>query len=434
MDARELKFLEMEKDVNARGGDGAAVVEAYRELYDFHEIGLCTWLAKLFDPDIGGFYYSNSGRDNEWVEWDGKRVYTLPDMESTHQAISLMKSSGMIENYSDIPDWMREKIKNFTCSLMSEEDGYIYHPQWGKDIGNARLGRDLIAAVGTADVLKFDLPYPTATERIKAAAAAAAAAKTENKPAENSAPNLPDHLKSREAFVKYLENLPWEEPVGLAAYGAGNALASQADLIKAAGLSEVMCDFLDSIQHEDGLWGTQRGYAAINAFFKIGVAYGSARRVIPNVEKVAYSGMDIMVADELNRTVCYQFNAWWTMMICLGNLKSYGGEEGEKATARVKAEMLRRAPECIRATTRKIRPFKCEDGSYSYFYDTTCPTSQGAIVAEMIKEGDINATTINSQGVLNRSLDALELSKFAPKIYGKEGYEAFFGAIRKPTK
>ena len=121
-------------------------------------------------------------------------------------------------------------------------------------------------------------------------------------------------------------------------------------------------------------------------------------------------------------------------MICLGNLKSYGGEEGVKATARVKAEMLRRAPECIRATTRKITPFKCEDGSYSYFYDTTCPTSQGAIVAQMIKEGDINATTINSSGVLNRSLVALELSKFAPKIYGKEGHDAFFDALRKPTK
>ena len=52
----------------------------------------------------------------------------------------------------------------------------------------------------------------------------------------------------------------------------------------------------------------------------------------------------------------------------------------------------------------------------------------------MVKEGDINATTINSQGVLNRSLDALELSKFAPRIYGKEGHDAFFDALKKPTK
>ena len=426
MDERELKFLEMEKEVNARGGDGAAVVEAYKELYDFHEVGLCSWLAKLFDPDIGGFYYSNSGRDNEWVEWEGKRVYTKPDMESTHQALALMRQAGIIGDYSDIPEWMRNKIRDFTCSLHSEEDGYIYHPQWGKDISNARLGRDLIAAVGTADILKFALPYPTATERIKSAAKSSAAS--------NSAPNLPDHLKSKEAFLKYLENLPWEEPTGMAAYGAGNNLASQADLIKAAGLSDVMCDFLDSIQHEDGLWGTQRGYAAINAFFKIGVAYGSAGRVVSNAERIAYSGMDIMVADELNRTVCYQFNAWWTMLLCKGSLKKYAGEEGEAAAARVDREMLRRAPECIRATTRKIRPFKCEDKSYSYFYNTTCPTSQSAIVANMVKEGDVNATTINSNGVLARSLDVLGLTKFAPKIYGKEGHDAFFDALRTPTK
>ena len=433
MDDRDLKFLEMEKEVNDRGGDGAAVVEAYKELYDFHEVGLCSWLAGLFDPDIGGFYYSNSGRDNEWVEWEGKRVYTKPDIESTHQAITLMKGSGIVDNYMDIPEWMREKVKEFTCSLQSEEDGYFYHPQWGKKIGESRLGRDMFAAVALADVLKFDLPYTTATERIKAAAAAAP--KTEGAPKVNAAPSLPEHLKSREAFLKYLEGLGWEDAEGLAAYGAGNALASQAAMIKAAGLSDVMCDFLDSIQHKDtGLWGVRPGYAAINAFFKIGVAYGSAGRMIPNVEKVASAGMDIMVADELNRTVCYQFNAWWTMMICKGNLKTYGGEEGAKAAARIDAEMLRRAPECILATKRKIHPFKCEDGSYSYFFDTTCPVSQGAIVANMIKEGDVNASIINTTGLLNRSLDVLDLAKFAPKIYGKEGREAFFSALRTPTK
>ena len=429
MDERELKFLEMEKEVNRRGGDGAAVVEAYKEFYAFHEVGLCSWLAGLFDPDIGGFYYSNSGKDNEWVEWEGKRVYTKPDIESTHQAVTLMKGSGIVDGYMDIPEWMRNKIRDFTCSLMSEEDGYFYHPQWGKDVGSARIGRDMFAAVALADVLKFDLPYTTATERIKAAAATATEKKTENK-----APSLPDHLKSREAFLKYLEGLGWEAPEGLAAYGAGNALASQASMIKAAGLSDVMCDFLDSIQHKDtGLWGVRPGYAAINAFFKIGVAYGSAGRMIPNVEKVASAGMDIMVADELNRTVCYQFNAWWTMMICKGNLKTYGGEEGAKAVARIDAEMLRRAPECIRATTRKIHPFKCTDGSYSYFFDTTCPTSQGAIVANMIKEGDVNATIINTTGLLNRSLDVLGLTKLAPTIYGKEGHDAFFDALRKPA-
>jgi hypothetical protein len=122
------------------------------------------------------------------------------------------------------------------------------------------------------------------------------------------------------------------------------------------------------------------------------------------------------------------------MLLCKGSLKKYAGEEGEAAAARVDREMLRRAPECIRATTRKIRPFKCEDKSYSYFYNTTCPTSQSAIVANMVKEGDINATTINCQGVLLRSIDALGLTGLQPEIFGPSGYEVFLKALKTPGK
>ena len=431
MDAREIKFLEMEKDVNARGGDGEAVVAAYKELYGMHEVGLCSWLARLFDPDIGGFYHSNSGRDNEWVEWEGKREITLPDMESTHQALSLMKNSGMINDYSELPEWMTEKIKNFTCSLQSEEDGHIYHPQWGKRVNDTKRARDLIAATAVADILKFKLPYPTATERIQAAAAAAASG--EKKEAPKAIPALSEHLRSKEAFLKYLENLPWEAPEGLAAYGAGNQLAAQGGLIKAAGLYDVMCDFLDSIQHkETGLWGAIPGYPALNAFFKIGVAYGAGARVMPNIEKVAYSAMDIMCADDTNnRTVCYQFNAWWTLLLCYGNLRRAGKD---KELAELKAEVLRRAPECILATKRKTSPFKCEDGSYSYYYDQSCPTAGGMIMSLVCKEGDVDATIINSQNILSRTLEVLEVKAFAPKIYGKEGHDAFFSALRTPTK
>jgi hypothetical protein len=50
----------------------------------------------------------------------------------------------------------------------------------------------------------------------------------------------------------------------------------------------------------------------------------------------------------------------------------------------------------------------------------------------MIKEGDINASIINSSSILQRTLDVLGLAKFAPKIYGKEGHDAFFSALRTP--
>ena len=426
MDDRELKFLEMEKDVKARGGDGEAVVAAYRELYDMHELKLCTWLAKLFDPDIGGFYYSNSGRDNEYIEWQGEKVYVLPDLESTNFAITLMQRSGMINDFSEIPDWMREKIVNFTCSLQRESDGHIYHPQWGDRADATKHGRDLTAAAGLCDAFKFKLPYPTPMERLKAAVDNAGNAS-------KATTALSDHLKSREAFLKYLESLSWWDTEGVAAYGAGHKLASQAATIRAAGLGDVMCDFLDSIQDkETGCWGVIPGYPALNAFFKTGVAYRGMGRIIPNIDKVAYSAMDIMCDPNTdNRTVCYQFNAWWCILVCYGEYEKAGNYEG---LAKLKAEVLRRAPECIRATKKKTTPFKCEDGSYSYYYHQNCPTPGGIPKVVVCKEGDVDATIINSQGVLGRSLDVVGLSNIAPKIYGKNGYDAFFEAVRRPTK
>jgi len=430
MDKREAAWLAIEKEINSRGGDGAAIAEAYKNFYAFHDIRICSWLARLFDPDIGGFYYSNSGRDSEYVEWEGKRCYTKPDIESTYQAISFMKLTGIIKEYTDIPAWMIEKIKNFTCSLQDPEDGYIYHPQWGKNIHNARRGRDLSWSRGLSEIYNFKLPYPTALERLQA---------NRNNTDESKKNELesviPEHLRSKEAFVKYMEAMDWDAETGLGAYGAGNTLCSQGEMIRAAGLSDVMCDFLDSIQNkETGIWGKQLGYPAVNAFLKILTAYGSAKRAVPNAEKVAMASMDAITLPDRNNTVCYQFNAWWSVGIIRGNIKQHGGSEGEEIIKRIDAEMLRRAPECILTTIEKIKPFKCEDGSYSYFYDTTCPTSQAAIVAKMIKEGDINATHINCYGVMTRSLEALQLHTIAPKIFENGGYEEFMSALRTPSK
>ena len=426
MEERKLDFSAMEKEVNARGGDGEAVVSAYRELYEFHDARMCEWLAKLFDPDIGGFYYSNSGRDNEYIEHKGETYKTGPDVESTYQAISLMKNSGLISKFSDIPDWMAKKIGEFVCSLEDPDDGYIYHPQWKNKVGNARRGRDLMWANGLAKGLGFTLPYPTANERLKAGAA------NPDKRAEMLS-NMPEHLRSEAAFKKYLEAMPWNAPEGLAAYGAGNELAAQAGIISAAGLHEVGCQFLDSIQNkETGIWGVQGGYAAVNAILKIVAYYGS--RPIPNAEKVAMAAMDAITTNERNNTVCYQYNTWFAISVVRANLLRAGGEENLATVKRLDAEMLRRAPEGIRATTKKAAPFRCEDGSYSYFWDRTCETSQGAPVALPIKEGDINATTINGQGTLNYSLDALCLREFAPTLFGNAEYERFLSALRMPTK
>lgn len=429
MKERTFDLSKIKEEINRRGGDGDAVAEAYHDYYNFHEIRICEWLARLFDPDIGGFYYSNSGRDNDiLVRWDGVTCKGLPDIESTYQALSFMKQTGMIRDYSEIPLWMREKIRDFVCSLEDPEDGFFYHPQWGKQIANARRGRDLDWGVAIPSMLGFELPYPTAYDRIKAA-------KAEKSDSAQRSAALPEHLESREKFIKYLEGLDWYATEGVGAYGAGNTLAAEIKTIIAAGLSDVACDFLDSIQNkETGIWGVQGGYAGVNAILKVANVYAWAKRPIPNPEIVARTSMEAITTPEDNRTVCYQFNAWWSVDIVRRNTLKLLGADGEAVVRRIDAEMLPRAASGIRATIEKITPFKCDDGSYSYFKHCTCPTSQSALVAMEVKEGDINATTINCQGVLLRSIDALGLTGLQPEIFGPAGYDVFLSALKTPTK
>ena len=258
----------MEKDLKARGGDGEAIVAAYRELYGMHEIGLCTWLAKLFDPDIGGFYCSNSARDNEYVEVNGNRDLALPDLEATNFAIILMQRLGLINDFSEIPDWMREKIVNFTCSLQREEDGHIYHPQWGDRADATKHGRDLTAAAGLCSAFNFKLPYPTANERI------AALQKAKGEEREKLLASLPEHLTSKENFIKYLESFDWIN----SSYYASNTVAAQGPQIIAAGLAEVCAEHLNKYQNpKTGFWSELADmHTGINGFLKITAFYISA--------------------------------------------------------------------------------------------------------------------------------------------------------------
>jgi len=125
MEKYSEKWKALADEVDSRGGCGADLVCAMKDLYTAYGTPDVVWLAKLFDPDIGGFYYSNSARDNEGF---------LPDIESTIQAVNYLTYSGVFGGDLELPLWMREKIKEFNLSLFDPEDGYVYHPQWGKEL------------------------------------------------------------------------------------------------------------------------------------------------------------------------------------------------------------------------------------------------------------------------------------------------------------
>lgn len=407
------KWEALEKEVTRRGGKGDEVVCAMQDHYKLYGESVYLWLAGLYDKNIGGFYYSNSGRDNEPF---------LPDIESTNQATNLLLATGLLDEPDDLPLAMREQMARFCQSLISAEDGYIYHPQWDYSDPNwyqkdSRLGRDMTWAIDMARKFKFKYPYPTAVERLAA---------SQSKTSEENG-KLAEHLRSSDALVRYLETFDWETN----AYFSGNNVVAQAPLIIAAGLTDTMVDFLNKKQNpKTGLWGVQGGYDAINALLKISGAYHTAGAMFPNADKAMKAAIDCITSPESCGTICWQYNAWYSVSNLVGILRGLKTPEADSAADEAMAILLKGAPEAIRATTEKVGTFAKPDGAFSYLPKSSTGFSQKAPVSiHMTVESDVNASVIASSGTTRNMYSAMELLDFYVPIYDKEDREKFLKAL-----
>ena len=138
------------------GEDNAALTNALSNYYDVYDPKLVVWLANLYAPEIGGFYYSNSGRDS---------VGFAPDIESTAQALSFIPRSGMSYLHGGyntvIPADILDDIGMYVKSLQAP-DGYFYNYQWTKESHtSSRLSRDLSSASGILDYCGKNPTYDT---------------------------------------------------------------------------------------------------------------------------------------------------------------------------------------------------------------------------------------------------------------------------------
>ena len=405
---KEQEWKELEAAVDQLGYSGKDFVSSMKKLYAVYTPDVVDWLAGIYDNASGGFYYSNSARDNSRF---------LPDMESTNQATNYLLSSGMAKSCDELPEFMKKKIISFCKSLQSKEDGYIYHPQWGKSITDHRRGRDLMWAESMKKKFGFEYDYPTALERLESVGC------TECK---DDVPPMPEYLLDRESFIKYLDSYDWEGD----AYYSGNAIAAQTPQIKAAGLGDTVIDYLNAKQDKQrGLWGKADGYAAVNAYLKISDVYRRLDRVIPNTDKAVGTIIDCIVSDEPTQSVCWQYNTWFSIANIIISLRKSGAEY---EITKIRQTLFSRSAEALEATARKVLTFKKNDGSFSYKPHRTSPTAQGAPVAlENTNEGDMNATVICTGGIIENVYKAFGLSKFEVPLFGKPELERFISQIQR---
>ena len=362
------KWNNIAKHFSAKGFDGEALVSKLKQLNSFVNANTIKWLGGLFDPNIGGFYYSNSAKENDEY---------LPDIESTSQALNILHCAGVFDSYDWIPPKMRKSIGCFITSC-ADQNGFFYNPQWSKEKANslhARRGRDLTSAISLVSKLSIASPYPTALD------------------------NLNDHatsefeystLKTKESFEEYLRSLYLIENDHLAIH----TLCSQRQQIKAAGFADATVDYLSEMLSNgriEKISDTQERLSAYSACVTLCNDLEHRFDFYATASELALS--ELLKADK--KLLPYCEHPWGFFKKLFVNLSSYGSDEDKRVADELKTKICAVALDALDALCRNISVFSKSDGSMSYTTSGSSEYSQGMKVAEGgAYEGDVNATLI----------------------------------------
>ncbi len=462
LDAKNLeedwRLLEeyLKEDIGT--AEAASFVAALKDLYSLYKPEMVLWYAKLYDPEIGGYYYSNSARDNQTVTYQGSTYPLLPDIESTNQALNFIISSQMSSDYAkDLPEYMREQIINFVITRQDPDSGYFYHPQWPKELTDkhtSRRSRDLGWAENILSKFSAKPLYTTPNgmqgSTVKAAGYLTLSLKDSDvslvsKVVPTALTNA--NIENRETFEAYLKNFETSTTRNIMqhSYHVGNELTTQTSEIIArdkelaqAGadysLMDILIEWLNKHQNaETGCWQkveTSDPYYAVNGLLKISGIYNTAKVPMPNAKAATQSAIAAISLDEPLGAVVDIYNPWFTIYNIVQNFRKYGTAEDKIYADEMVRELRLSAPAAIEMSKKKIAVFQKPDGSFSYGPNSSSNTSQGMPVAIANSyEGDVNATGISSTGLIGYMMQALELNSYKPALFGKTEFKKYLAII-----
>ena len=422
-------LIRLQDNKNVSDELAVEIVEALKYYNSIFNDEVNTWIANLYDPGVGGFYYSNSGRDTEGF---------LPDIESTQQAVGFIESYGI-----QVPQWMTMQMGLWVKGLQ-DPNGYFYHPQWSKtetEQHPSRMGRDLERGLGiiydaglrpTYDTILGDkgdglLPDGTPvspvalTENLSGSSVSAVSKVV---PVNAGQGSVPTRFLNKENFLAYLSTLD----INGNSYPVGNELASQASQIKARdkqlkaqganySLVDILVKWLNDHQNpETGVWTIGKGidFEGVNGLLKIIALYDGIEAEFPHPIEAAKSAFAVIGNGEELGSVCYLYNVWYAIELVMKNIQKYSTDRVnlQKQMDEFRAEILQDAPRAIRETADGVNLFQKPDGSFSFSQTYSAATSQGMRVCLQYQyEGDVNATTICANGTANHMYYVLGLTR-----------------------
>lgn len=380
-------------------GEIQQAISSLKELYDDQVI---SFLAGLYDPVTGGIYYSYSAQQTDGY---------LPDVESTAQTLLALDTfcpeGRTAGDY--LPEGFGEKLVRWVQALEDAEDGYFYHPQWGKEVNSSRKGRDLGWSRGLLRRFGAQALYPTAIDRLSGSG--------------EGKQTLPVFLQSEAAFLEWLRALPWvKDP-----YSAGNSVNAIAGQMEAAGFLKTTVEFLRSIHNpQTGLWGEGANYRTVSSLMKVAGVYNSSGEEFEYLKEALQSCIDVALSPELSEQtqITFIYNPW----CAINSLRQIAGRNGQLPEW-FDELLYGNAAEMIRMTKQKLAVYKKADGGFSYMPNRSSAYSQGAPSSLGTAEGDVNATTIAVNGVLRNLNQCLGLPHEA--AYDEEAVKQFAALLKQ---
>ncbi len=383
-------------------GIDAALASSFIQLtQDLGAVDIYEWVAQVYDPETGAFYYSISARDHYGF---------LPDVESSSHALSILVSLGL-PRAQLLTAEQEAKYTSWVQSLQNSVEGKFYHPQWGVNVSNSRDGRDqqssvnalyLFGYVGGNELIFHNSAYtdkanngtakqitlPLTTSMTVAVSKIIATA------VDNTV--IANRFQSPENFVAYLNAELIDRKYDY--YSLGNYIVSQSADIARYNLAETCLSwFTDRQDQTTGLWSADLNgnedhaidYDAVSALMKIGALYASLGSKLPNAGLAYENAIKVATGTAAVGKIVDVYNPLYAMKDLYRTYKNDAEIKAEfDAAIKENAETL------ISVTRTKLDNFDKGDGAYSYLVDRTLTVSQGPTVSLGLPESDGNATTI----------------------------------------
>ena len=256
----------MSKIIKYETSLGDILDSSITRLDEFLSDGVIEFIASLWDPEVGGFYYSQSGRDYRGF---------LPSDDSTLQVLNFISSGavqGLKGRLSDkLPDDIKRKISDFSEKSNSKEKAI--------------------------------------KEKLGALPASAPAAKPKIKSASHKKYSSVDELTA------YLDEI-------MASGDFATKLAAELENVKNSGLTGEMFDYLDK-----SVFTENEGYALAAQIYKIGSVYNDEKREILNARKLLENVLSLIISNDIPESIIEIYNAWAAIRTLLQNAEIRGESE-----------------------------------------------------------------------------------------------------------